>query len=175
MTVNANSASILPEQLSWASAIGNFLINFGFLHHLVMDYLNNALDVSEFDRWKEKPFKDQTMRIAQHLKEMPSAGEKEREFELLMRRLDPIRTLRNHVAHGHILCRWDVTKETWAISISLPKNIDSAYATETRHLTWTELRASLDELTEVIEAFMRFTGKTSYHRDDRTSRTEDNV
>ena len=156
-----NSAPILPARLDWPSAIGNFLMNFGALHYLVIEHLNTSLEASEFARYKERPFKDQIMRIAQHLQQNPSAIEKQREFQLLLNRLDAVRTLRNHIAHGHMLCRLDPASGSWVVSITLPKDLDVPYVAETVHLTFDELRTRLDELRELIEAFKRFAGITS--------------
>ena len=46
------------------------------------------------------------------------------EFEGLRQRLDPVRDLRNHIAHGYLVFHLNGGTEAPEISISLPKDID---------------------------------------------------
>jgi hypothetical protein len=144
--------------LDWPSAIGTFLIQFGVLDYLLVVYLKDNLELTEFVRLRERHFKDRLSRVAQHLRDSGCPTGRQEEFEHLLTRLDPIRELRNHIAHGHILLRGNVETEMPEISLSLPKDMDQEYSPESRHLTFDELRASLNELTEVIEAFKGIVG-----------------
>ena len=149
---DVNSPTLLPARMDFASAIGNFLINFGALDYLILDYVKGNLDSAEFARFKEKPFKARVNRVTQHFRDSNRSTEV---FENLLTRLEPVRELRNHIAHGHLLCRLDIDTKQWMASISLPKDLDLAYSAETRHLTFDELRRHLNELTELVEAFDR--------------------
>jgi hypothetical protein len=153
-----NNVPLLPARLDWPSAIGDFLLKFGTLDYLVFVFLKNTLETAEFVKYKKRHFKDRTLRLAQHFKEMGSPTESQEEFSKLLARLDPVRDLRNHIAHGYMLARLDIETDTLLISVSLPKDIDQEYLEETRHVTFDELRANLNELTELIEAFKGIAG-----------------
>jgi hypothetical protein len=71
---------------------------------------------------------------------------------------DPVRELRNHIAHGYTLFRLAKDGKTPAMTLSLPKDVDATYASETRHLEFRELTNALSELTELIEEFKKLSG-----------------
>jgi len=157
MDVKKKSAPILPARLDWPSAIGNFLINFGTLDHLILVILKDNLESAEFENLRKKPLNDRVVKVAQYLndKDRPTDSQ---EFDRLRKRLDPVRELRNHIAHGHFLIRQNEETKTWEMSISLPRDLDQEYLSETRHVSFDELRTSLNELTDLIEAFTRLAG-----------------
>ena len=150
------SPPILPARLDWASAIGNFLLNFGALHYIIVELLHNTLSPSEFEWYREKHLQKQVLRIQQQLQDTGYPEEKQAEFARLISRLDSIRRLRNHIAPGYMTLLLDAATLEWVISLSRTKDLDREYSAETRHVSFSELRSNLDELTELIEAFRRF-------------------
>src|SRR5436190_7730359 len=102
-----NPVPIVPARLDWPSAIGNFLLNFGTLDYFVFCFLKDQLPVEEFGKVKEWHFKDRVERIGQALRESGAPEGEQRQFTQLAGRLESIRELRNHLAHGHLLMRLD--------------------------------------------------------------------
>jgi hypothetical protein len=151
-------APISPYRLDWPSALGTFLINFGTLHYLVIVFLKDNLAPTEFAAFKDRHFQDQVKRIERFLREAGFSTEMQEEFTQLHTRLDPLRNLRNHIAHGYMLYRSGLDGEASAVSICLPKDLDLEYSPETIHITFAELLASLDALTKSIERLKRFVG-----------------
>jgi hypothetical protein len=152
-----NSAPIQSARLDWPSAIGQFLLSFGTLDYLIVVYLKSNLEPSEFAKVKEWGFKDRMSRMGQHLGDSGTADRRD-QFARIVARLDPTRELRNQIAHGHMLCKMNEESAAKAISLSLPKDLDQEYSPEARHVTFDELRASLGELTELIEELKALAG-----------------
>ncbi len=146
----------------WRRNIGSFMLNFGALEYLVGAFLKDHLDTAEYERVNGWHFNDRVAKIATFLKESGSPPYAREQFGLLVRRLEPVRNLRNHIAHGY-MC-WNMADQggtSWA-SIVLPKNVDQEHLSETRHLKFDELRTSLQELDEVIAGFDRLVGFKPY-------------
>src|SRR6266496_2994436 len=97
-----NPVPIMPARLDWSSTIGLFLINFGTLDHCLFVFLEDHLSPEEFTKIKEWHLKDRLDRIAQILKKQNHSAEVLAEFARLRERLEPMRELRNHMAHGHM-------------------------------------------------------------------------
>src|SRR6478736_1934242 len=96
---------VLPDRQSWSSLIGLFIINFGMIDYLVFDFLETQLSSEQFAKVKDEPFKDRIIRIKRYvLQSNCSVGTRER-FDKFFGRLDPMRDLRNHIAHSHLLTR----------------------------------------------------------------------
>src|SRR5688572_599660 len=98
-----NSAPIFPARLDWPSTIGHFLLNFGVIDYLIIVYLKDNLEAVEFAKVKERPFNDRVSRISKHLRDNNVSPEHQQEFERMRQRLDPVRALRNHIAHGYLV------------------------------------------------------------------------
>jgi len=152
------SASTVPGRLDWPCTIGNFLINFGVLEYLVNVYLKDHIDSVEYTRIKEWHFKDRLSRIGQHLEDGDCPTQAREEFRNFLAQLGPIRDLRNHIAHGYMIIRLNPETQTPEILISRPKDLDQEYSTGAKHVTFNELRASLTELTRLIEKFKAIVG-----------------
>jgi hypothetical protein len=134
MNVKNGSEPMLPARRDWPSTIGNFLLNFGTLDYLVFVLLKENLEATEFERYKERHFKDRVNRVGQHFRDNGWPTEKQAEFADLVRRLDSIRDLRNHIAHAHMLVRLETETNTLVSSASLPKDLDQEYSAQTRHV-----------------------------------------
>jgi hypothetical protein len=143
--------SILPARLDWPSAIGNFLLNFGTLEYFVFVFLKDSLTPEEFAKVKEWHFKDRLNRIARLLVEGRYPTAKHDEFTQLVERIEQLRELRNHIAHGHMLLRVDPDTTTPTVTLFKAKDLDREALPDSKHLNFDELRTSLTMLTEVIE------------------------
>ena len=116
---------ILPDRLCWSSAIGNFIINFGMLDYLVFEFLESCLPPEEFVAVKREHFQDRIGRIKSHLSGSACPAEWKGRFDKFFDRLDPIRELRNHIAHGHLFVRQNEDTKTLVMTcrcqgISMP-------------------------------------------------------
>src|SRR5882757_3355778 len=113
----------MPAHLDWPSAIGNFLLNFGTLDYLVFVFLKDNLPPDEFASLRERPLRERVNRIARHLCDIGRPAEEQTAFAQLLERLEPIRELRNHIAHGHIYARYD--SETKKLIVTVLKAGDA--------------------------------------------------
>ena len=153
-----NPVPILPARLDWPSAIGNFLLNFGTLDYFVFCFLKDHLSATEFDKTKEWHLKDRLSRIAQHMQEAKFPAELQRECAELVTRLEPIRELRNHIAHGHMLWRLDEKTKQPTVTVFKAKDLDTGFLPDAKHVEFAELLAGLNTLNELIAQFQSLTG-----------------
>jgi len=146
------------NRLDWASAIGLFIINFGQLDLDVQNFLETNLSPEEFARFKDRHFRDRVERIREHVHQPGFPVEKRDEFEKLVLRLEPIREIRNHIAHGlmHMALAEDL--KTWTLTLSLPRDMDGSNSPEARHLTFAELLKVSTDLTNLTDDFKKWDG-----------------
>ncbi|MGV3533970.1 MAG: hypothetical protein ACO1QR_16495 [Chthoniobacteraceae bacterium] len=78
-------------------------------------------------------------------------------FHSLATRLESVRELRNHIAHGHLLVRFTEVGKTPVLTLSLLKGLDATDASEWRHLEFEELTKAQAELADLIEEFQKLT------------------
>jgi len=151
--------SILPgNRLDWASAIGLFLTNFAFLDYLLFSYLESKVSAEELVQLKRRHFKDRIQRVRDIAATSSYTAENKQVLEDFFKRLEPIREIRNHIAHGQMLLRLADDTRTITFGVSLPQDLDAGGKPETRHLTLPELQASSRELVALIESFKPFAG-----------------
>jgi hypothetical protein len=152
---------ILPNRLDWPSAIGNFILNYGVLDWHVLVFLESRMPLDQFAKIKNKHLKDRIAQVKTLVNKGDYSAEHKRDFAKFFQRLDPIRELRNYIAHGHLLVRVAENGKTPVLTLTLPKNLDAAYAPESRHLEFRELTNAMSELTELIEQFRKLSGPWS--------------
>lgn len=140
-------------RLDWASAVGLFIINYGMLDYCVLDFLEFRLPREQFDDLKNKHFQDRIKSVKRLVAGDGYSAEQKHDFAEFFQRLDPIRELRNHIAHGHLLVSMDEQSKTFIMTLSLPKNLDQVHASDSRHLPFQELTNALSELKYLIEKF----------------------
>jgi hypothetical protein len=146
---------VVPARLDWPSAIGNFILNYGVLDWHVLVFLEARIPSDEFAKIKGKHFQDRIALVKSLAASDQHSDEQRQAFGKFFTRLDPIRELRNHIAHGHLLSRWQEDTKTWQILLALPKDLDVLNAPETRLLEFGELTKALAELPELIEEFKK--------------------
>lgn len=150
--------SIFPKTLDWHSAIGNFILNYGTVEYLVFVFLKDHLEPAEFERLTNWHLKDRLNRIAKYLGDTNSLREQRITFQRLVERLDGIRDLRNHIAHGHLHLQWNPENGKPIITIFRAKDLDKENGAESKHLEFHELRAALTTLRDLICDLERFVG-----------------
>ena len=79
--------------------------------------------------------------------------EKREAFEQFFRRLDPLREIRNHIAHGVLRIGLSPDQKTYVQTLSLPRDLDGSNSAGARHLSFAELQAALSTLNSLIEEF----------------------
>ncbi len=153
MTTIKKTAPLTPARLDWPSAVGNFLLNFGALDMGVLDFLESSLSTEEFAKVRDWHLRDRIEVIMKHLRTGGYSKAELEAFERFFNRLEPIRELRNHIAHGTMRLGLTADQETWEVTLSLPRDIDGTYSPDASHLSFDELTKALTELTGLIEEF----------------------
>ena len=149
---------MMPDRPCWVSTIGLFIINFGTLDLHVQDYLETHLPPEEFAKFKNRHFRERIARIQEHATRANHATEKKQAIEQFFVRLEPIRELRNHIAHGILRMTLAEDQKTLAMTLSLPRDLDGSASPDARHLTFEELLSALTALTALIEEFEKLFG-----------------
>lgn len=157
-TININPDLIMPARLDWPSAIGNLLLNYGTLDFLVFCFLKDHLSAEEFAKVRDWHFKDRLGRIAQHLQEAKCPVEQQNQFAELVRQLEPIRELRNHIAHGHMYLRIDEETRQLTATVFQAKDLGLGWTPDANHVEFPELLADLNTLNELIQSFQNLAG-----------------
>ncbi|HWV98764.1 MAG TPA: hypothetical protein VNZ64_03625 [Candidatus Acidoferrum sp.] len=152
------SAPILPAQLDWPSAVGSFILNFGTLDHLLFVFLQDHLPPDEFATGKQWHFKDRLSRIAQYLKEAGYPAAKQTAYATLLTFIEPIRALRNHIAHGHLYLRIDPKTQTPALTLFQAKDLDKSLTPDSNHVAFDELLTASETLTRLNEQLQQLCG-----------------
>ncbi len=149
---------ILPNRLDWSSAIGLFLINYGQLDWQLFVFLESRMPAEQFAKIKSEPFHERVARVKKLVSEGDYSPEQKEAFAKFFVRLDPIRQLRNLIAHGHMLLRLREHGQTPVLTLSLPKDLDAVDAPDSQHIDFQQMTAALTELTDLIEEFQRVSG-----------------
>ena len=136
----------------WSSAIGLFIINFGALDYLLLSLLQSHLASAEFALIRNRHFKDRIARLRALVQADSFSSEQKQAFEEFFRSLEPVRELRNHIAHGYILCRVSDDGKTHALTISMPADLDSPGNGAPIQLSHEAVQTALSQLTGLIES-----------------------
>jgi hypothetical protein len=144
---------ILPARLDWPSAIGNFLLNFGALDWQLFDFLERRLPPKQFSKTRKEHFQKRVARVKKLVGAGKFSAEQRADFEQFFTRLNSIRDLRNHIAHGHLFVRWLELGKEPVLTLSLPKDLNATDAPETRNLSFDELCQASEELTALMDEF----------------------
>ncbi len=117
---------ILSDHMSWSSTIGNFIINFGVLDLLIQDFLESALPPEKFLKIRDDSFFVRVELVKGHVGQADYCLEKKEQFEEFFRRLDALRNLRNHIAHGLLRIGLAPDQKTLVQTLSLPRDLDGS-------------------------------------------------
>lgn len=148
---------ILPARLDWPSAIGNFILNYGALDWHVFVFLERRMPPDQFAKIRSEHFQERVTRVRKLVATGDFSTEQKQAFEQFFTRLESVRELRNHIAHGHLLVRISAVGKTPVLTLSLPKDLDATEAAETRHLEFEELTKAQSELAALIDEFQKLT------------------
>jgi hypothetical protein len=148
----------MPDRLNWSSAIGLFIINFGMLDFEVFEFLESRLQPDLFTKIKKEYFQDRITCIKTLVSGGQFSPENKQAFAKFFIRLEPLRELRNHIAHAHMLSLVVNEGDASTQSLSLPRDLDAPYSPDSRHVDLKELIGALTELTSLIEEFTRLSG-----------------
>ena len=119
------------------------MLNWGALELFVFCFLKDHLPPEEFAKVKEWHFKDRLKRLAEHMQEAQFPQQQQKEFAQLVMRLEPIRELRNHIAHGHMYARIDEKTCQSTVTVFKAKDVDTGFDPEAKHVDFAELLLNL--------------------------------
>ena len=145
------------ENPDWPLTIGLFVINFGVLDLLVFDFLKDRLPPERFAEIQKLHFQDRVAQIKEQVAVIDWPWEKWERFEKFVRRLEPVRKLRNQVAHGLLLARPVEGTKNFVVTLAVPRDLDTAGAPESQPLDFDTLVGAVNELTALIEEFKELT------------------
>jgi hypothetical protein len=148
-----SQATILPADLNWPSAVGNFLLNFGTLEYFVMVFLKDHLPTDDYARARKLHLKDRLNVIVKHLRKHDYPAKDQEAFTRLCDQLAPYRDIRNQLAHGHLMVRVDPSSGQLKVSIMNVVDLDAAHEPDTIHVEYSDLMNALPILTGLIEQF----------------------
>jgi len=149
---------VMSESLNWSSMIGNVLINFSTLDLLVQDFLQANLSPEEFAKLRVRAFHDRVEGVQKFVRAHPDPADQHARDQFFVR-LEPVRELRNHIAHGLLRVTLAEDQKNWIMTLSLPRDLDGSSSEDARHLTFPELLQASQTLTGLIEDFKKLFGK----------------
>lgn len=114
------------------TAVGMLMANFGSLEYMTFDYLERHLSKEEFATSKQSS---------------PEASES---IESIRKMLKPVREMRNHIAHGHLLVRIDPESGKPRLSLSNPRELETMYLEGSTHVSHMDVYKVIEELRHVI-------------------------
>lgn len=94
---------VLPQRLDWSSIIGVFILNFGKLELALSDILMSRTKLESRNGVLKKTFHEKIRCLEKLAGQHPSMEQKREKWEALIARMDAIRDLRNHLAHGTLV------------------------------------------------------------------------
>ena len=148
----------MPARLDWASAIGNFILNYGALDWHLTVFLEARLPEDEFDAVKDLYFQDRVRRIQKLVENDRAMSVKRTEFGKFFERLEAMRLLRNQIAHGQLTLKLTKELQVEGIVLTQPKDLDSQERTQSRALNFNEMVAAMTELADLLQEFQRLSG-----------------
>jgi hypothetical protein len=157
----------VPTLQHWSSAIGLFIINFGMLDLHIQDFLQSTLSPEECSQFRDRHFHDRITRLKEHVTAVNYLPQKKQAMATFFARLEPVRELRNHIAHGLLRIGLAEDQKSWILTLSLPRDLDGSNSPDTRHLTYQELSTAGTALTELIEDFQNLFGNWVVDADTR--------
>ena len=149
---------VVPARLDWPSAIGNFLLQFGYLEGRLTALLEAVLPAPQFERARRLHFNDRVAEVNATLDRLNFSVELRQEFDQFRNGIGLVRELRNHVAHGFLTIHIQRGHET-EVTVFNPIDTGRELEPETRRLSFRELRNALDELNRWINEFDDFSSR----------------
>jgi hypothetical protein len=142
-----------PDLKDWYWSIGHFVMNFGHLEFLVFAYLEKHVSTAEFEQMRKTSFQNRIEKVAQLFGTSP---ERTTRFAAFAQRLEPIRNVRNHVAHGFLEFGFSPTAELF-LDIARAKDSDRMLDPVTEKVTYHDLWIHVHALGDLITEFQRLT------------------
>lgn len=90
---------IFSPNLNWSSVIGLFLLNFAALEIVLLELLKSRMKAEAWNALKKESFHDRVLRLRRLGTEKPAQAIEDG----LMKRLEAVRDLRNHLAHSTLV------------------------------------------------------------------------
>src|SRR5436190_11819481 len=153
------SAPLLPDKLDWSSAIGNFILNFGVLDWNLLAFLEVQLADDDFTKIKRGHFHDRVEALKSAFACGAYSEEQKQAFAKFFDRVEKVRELRNHIAHGLMCFRVADDLKSAKLTLTLPRDIAAIEGPDsgpdTMQLEFSEFLTASHDLAGLIEEFSR--------------------
>ena len=153
------SAPLLPDKLDWSSAIGNFILNFGVLDWNLLAFLEVQLADDDFTKIKRGHFHDRVEALKSAVAWGAYSEEQKQAFAKFFDRVEKVRELRNHIAHGLMCFRVADDLKSAKLTLTLPRDIAAIEGPDsgpdTMQLEFSEFLTASHDLAALIEEFSR--------------------
>ncbi|HEY6227871.1 MAG TPA: hypothetical protein VI282_12180 [Verrucomicrobiae bacterium] len=155
----ASKVPLLPARLDWPSAIGLFIMNFGTLDYRIFEFLEERLSPGEFKTLQKKSsFEERLSRITKCLDSSQFTDKQRAAFNQFAERVRKIRDVRNHIAHGYMLCGFDDQAQI-TIELCKTKDIYDEHSPGSLRLTFEMLQDANNLLCKSSEEFTEATAQ----------------
>jgi hypothetical protein len=148
-------SEVLPTSSEWAKAIGFFMLNFGSLEHHTFCFLEKELSPEAFVSIRKRHLKDRMDWIGGYLEDKAFPEDKRQAFALMSEKIERLRVMRNVLAHGQFVGRYDPDKKECVLMIAPSKDLDMP---ENLRVTFSEICEALNILQEVLNFLVPFSG-----------------
>jgi len=145
----------LLSRWDWPSTIGSFMLLFNTLDYTLSAGLLKRLGKEEFEKIRNEPFQIRLKAVARHLKSEEAVAGRDASVDALAKRLETLRQLRNHLAHGFFSVIADKIDPPPEVTITQVKDFDQPGA---RRVTFQEIQSAVESLPNLIEEIHRFFG-----------------
>ena len=155
-------APTTPDRFDWPSTIGNFILNFGALELAVLETLKRALPEARWGRLAKLSFHER-VHCLRRLIEDSRFDAHRADFLRFFERLEPMRDLRNHLAHAVMTNTVSEDLNTCTQALKLPHQVSGLSNEECRGVCFEELFQQLQplaDLTSELIALQKQSGLT---------------
>lgn len=147
-----------PGRWDWPSTIGHFLLNFGTLEYFVFVFLEKQIPADEFEKKRKLHLKDRVDQMAEIIAKNGSKSDGQIPFSEIQRHLEPLRELRNLIAHGHMYFGPGNENGSPSVTLSKARDFDAAHDSGSKRVKLSELVAACFELSKLLREFERLAG-----------------
>ncbi len=141
---------VILQSLDWPSVIGHFILNFGTLELTLLELLKRRLSEENWNALSRKSFHECVMCLRKLVAKTTEIAASAAEWEPLLLRLDEVRDLRNHLAHGSLVHTFGEELKTCTQRLVLTKEFSFGLE-ETREVCFDELLKEANNLADLTE------------------------
>ena len=140
---------IFPARWDWPSTIGNFILNFSALDVALIEILKRCLPEDKWAALRKRSFQERAERFRDIVVHDSRFDSHRPAFLAFLDRLEPIRDLRNHLAHATLVRHLSEDGQSCTQTLSLPRDVHGLDPNDARDVTFDELFAQLQPLADL--------------------------